>query len=131
MSQSILFRLARDSIEEVFQARNSIDKTRLLQEHPLLSAKVPITLKLYRNQELKGTHATEDLQSSLLENIIIAAKKAAFEDTAHAPLSVLEYPYCEIELLLKAPEGDMLERDKAMIEENMVQDLSKMGNFTI
>lgn len=58
MSRSVLLQLARDSIEEVFHAKRSIDKTTLLKQHPLLNEKIPTTINLYINKELKSTYTT-------------------------------------------------------------------------
>ncbi len=110
MSRSILIQLAHDSINEVFQAKNSIDRDALLREYPLLNESIPMTLKIFVGNELRGYY--EDLATkSLLENIIIGAKKAAFEDTRSAPLKTTEYPGAEIELALQTPEGIISHRD--------------------
>lgn len=114
MSRSILIQLARDSIAEVYEARRSIDKKALTQEHPLLNENIKITLNLYIDEELKGSYtSTED--ASLLSNIIIGAKKAAFEDKQRSTLTTSEYLHCEMELMLYTPDGVISERDPALI----------------
>ena len=114
MSRSILLQLARDSIEEVFQAQRTIDKTALLQTYPLLNENIPVTINLYREKELKGSYNTTQ-SSPLIDNIIIGAKKAAFEDTNTNILTTSEYLHCDIELILKTPEGEMSDTDPAII----------------
>ena len=116
MSRSVLLQLARDSIEEVLQAERTIDKTQLLKEHPLLQESISIALNLYINKELKGSYSTQSEQNSLLENIIIGAKKAAFEDKTRGVLTTSEYLHSEIELVLKTPDGEMRESDPAIIQ---------------
>ncbi|MDF1877739.1 AMMECR1 domain-containing protein [Sulfurimonas sp. SAG-AH-194-L11] len=113
MSRSVLLQLARDSIEEVFHAQRSIDKNALLKEHPLLNEKIQTTINLYINKELTGTHTTQDTTSSLLNNIILSAKKAAFENAT--TLKTSEYLHCDIELLLDTPEGQLSETDPSIL----------------
>ncbi len=115
MSRSVLLQLARDSIEEVFQAQKTIDKDSLLHKYPLLKEKIPTTINIFINKELKGSYTTQDSQTSLLNNIIICAKKAAFEDTKQDILKTSEYLHCDIELLLTTPDGQISETDPAII----------------
>jgi len=114
MSRSVLIQLARESIAEVFEARRSIDKKALTQEHPLLNEKIKTTLNLYIDEELKGSYTSTE-KDSLLSNIIIGAKKAAFEDKQRGTLSTSEYLHCEMELILYTPDGVISERDPALI----------------
>ena len=116
MSRSLLLQLARDSIEEVLQAQNTIDKKTLLDQHPLLDSKLPITFNLYLKQELRGSYTNHTQQLSLLENVIIGAKKAAFEDEDFSPISTSEYPSCELELILTTEDGVISERDPAILK---------------
>jgi len=118
MSRSILLQLARDSIEEVLQAQNTIKKQLLLQEHPLLNQKIPTTVKLYIQNELRGSYEMPDATLSLLDAIVINSKKAAFEDTTFTPISTSEYLSCEIELILQTPDGSISEKDKSILATN-------------
>ncbi len=115
MSRSVLLQLARDSIEEVLQAQRTIDKKQLLQEHPLLNETIPISISLYMGKELKGTYTSQSEEKSLLENIILGAKKAAFEDETRGVLTTSEYLHSEVELILKTSDGEMNESDPAII----------------
>jgi len=117
MSRSVLLQLARDSIREVLEAETNIDKTTLLQEHPLLGEKVPITLNLYHNKELMGHFVSEHTDNSLLSNIIIGAKKAAFEDKDTKVITTSEYLHCEIELILDTPDGQISEIDPPILKD--------------
>jgi hypothetical protein len=122
MSRSILLQLVRDSIEEVFQAQRKIDKKTLLQEHPLLEEKIPTTVKLFIDGELQGSSKTLSTDNtSLINNIIITAKKAAFEDTQTATLSTSKYLHCDIELSLSTPDGIISETDPAILPTESVE----------
>ncbi len=115
MSRSVLLQLARDSIAEVFEAQRTINKVSLLDTHPLLNEKIPTTLNLYIDNELRGTSNATDA-NSLLENIILNAKRAAFEDKEFSPLTTSEYLHCEIELHLTTPDGIISEKDPSILK---------------
>jgi AMMECR1 domain-containing protein len=114
MSRSVLIQLARDSIQEVIEATNTIDKTKLTQEHPLLLQNVPTHIKIYLDNELRGS-CQLDATNSLINNIIIAAKKAAFEDKAFSPLTTSEYLHCNLEITLDTPEGVISQKDEPIL----------------
>ena len=104
MSRPFLLQLAHDSISEVLEAKNILDFDAILREYPPLKEAIPMTLKIFVKEELRGYY--EDMATkSLLENIITGAKKAAFEDPASTPLRVTEYFDAEIELTLQTPQG--------------------------
>lgn len=115
MARSVLLQLARDSIEEVLEAKRKIDKDSLVTEHPLLNEQIDVNIKLYINDKLRGESKIQSQNNSLIENIILNAKKAAFEDKSFTPLSTSEYLDCEVEIELKTPDGDMSERDPSII----------------
>ncbi len=116
MSRSVLLQLSRDSIQEVLQAQNSIDKQALLNEHPLLHQNIKTTTNLYINNELRGSY-TSTKTLSLADAIIIGAKKAAFQDSTFTPISTSEYLHCELELILDTPEGIISEKDPAILSD--------------
>ena len=104
MSRSFLIQLAHDSINEVFQTKNSIDKEAILQKYPLLGESIPMTLKIFHDDKLCGYY--EDLATKrVLDNILLGAKIAAFEDKNFSPLTLSEYFNIEIEIILQTPEG--------------------------
>ena len=115
MSRSILLQLARDSIQEVYEATRTIDKTSLLNKHPLLNEKISTTVNIYLLNELRGSYSSTQASLSLLEDIIMNAKKSAFEDKNFTPLLTSEYLHCEIELVLNTPDGVISEKDPAII----------------
>jgi len=116
MSRSVLLQLARDSIAEVLEAQNTINKTALKIEHPLLNEKISATIQLYLDKKIRGIHRSDD-SKSLLENIIISAKKAAFENKDYSPITTSEYLFCEVEIILTTRDGVMSEKDPAILKE--------------
>lgn len=117
MSRSVLLQLARDSIQEVFEAKRTIDKPALLNEHPLLNEKIATTINIYLEEELRGSCTSKQATKSLLEDIIHNAKMSAFQDKNFTPLTTSEYLSCEIELLLNTPDGVMSEKDPAILKD--------------
>ena len=116
MPRSVLLQLARDSIAEVLEMQRSIDTKTLLKEHPLLQQKIATRVNLYINHELRGSSYSKDPDRSLIEDIIINAKKSAFEDVNFSPITTSEYLHCEIELLLSTPDGLISEKDPSIIK---------------
>ena len=119
MSRSVLLQLARDSIEEVLEAQNTINKNLLKTTHPLLKQNIATTIQLHLDKKIRGMHSS-DASKSLLENIIVSAKKAAFENKEHAPITTSEYLFCEVEIILSTEEGVISEKDPSILksEEN-------------
>lgn len=105
MSRSLLLQIARESISEVLEAQNRIDKEALFEQYPVLKEAVPSFISIYLNNELRGSMGTTAPNRSLLEDIIHHAKAAAFEDKRFSPLKTSEYLQSSIELsLLSTPE---------------------------
>lgn len=116
MSRSVLLQLARDSIQEVLEAKRTIDKQTLLREHPLLNEKIATTVNIYLDSKLRGSSASANASFSLLEDIIRNAKLSAFEDKNFTPITTSQYLHCEIELLLTTPDGVISEKDPAILK---------------
>ncbi|PHQ65274.1 MAG: AMMECR1 domain-containing protein [Sulfurimonas sp.] len=117
MSRSVLLQLARDSIQEVLEAKRTIDKPALLNEHPLLNEKIATTVNIYIDQKLRGSFVSQDATKSLLEDIVFNAKMSAFQDKNFTPITTSEYLSCEIELLLNTPDGVISEKDPAILKD--------------
>ena len=115
MSRSVLLQLARDSIQEVLQAEITINRESLTKEHPLLNEPIATTVNIYIKDKLRGTASSDDSGASLIDTIILNAKKSAFQDKNFTPLSTSEYLECEIELLLNTPDGTISEKDPSII----------------
>jgi hypothetical protein len=114
MSRSVLLQLARDSIQEVLEAQNTINKSELLQKHPLLSEPITTQVNIYLEKERKGYN--KQTQLPLIDAIIIASKKAAFENEDKFVLTTSKYLSCEIELILQTPEGVINEIDPPILK---------------
>lgn len=105
MSQSLLLQIARNSIVEVFEAANIIDKNELYEKYPVLKESYPSFITLYLGDELRGSYGSISSNKTLLEEIMHHAKAAAFEDSRFTPLKTSEFLRCSIELsLLSEPE---------------------------
>jgi len=116
MSRSVLLQLARDSIQEVLQAEITIDRETLVNTHPLLSEMIRTTVNIYVKDKLRGSSTSKEATLSLIDDIILNAKKSAFQDKNFTPLSTSEYLECEIELLLSTPEGIISEKDPSILK---------------
>ncbi|HIC44509.1 MAG TPA: AmmeMemoRadiSam system protein A [Sulfurimonas sp.] len=100
MSQSLLLKIARESITEVFEAKNIINREQLLKDYPILNQPLAVFVSIYINDELRGRSGRVEAKTSLLEEIIYHAKTAAFENN---PLKVSQYLHAKIELSLLTP----------------------------
>ncbi|MDD5212614.1 MAG: AMMECR1 domain-containing protein, partial [Sulfuricurvum sp.] len=80
MSKSVLLNIARESIQEVLQAEKSINRRELLENYPILGEVVATKVTLYLNGKVRGTSRSNIPEHSLLEDIILNAKRAAFQD---------------------------------------------------
>lgn len=118
MPRSVLLQLARDSIAEVLEMQRTIKKDELIQEHPLLNHKIATQVNLYLDNELRGSALSQNPNLSLIDDIIINAKKSAFEDENFSPITTSEYLSCEIELLLRTDDGVISEKDPSILKNN-------------
>jgi hypothetical protein len=105
MEKSVILQLAYDSIDEVFQTKNIINKKELLKQHPLLNEIIPTKIIIYVNTEKRGSYTNN---KKLIDNIIEGAKKVAFENDN--PMKISEYKNCEIEITLETPEGVLTQK---------------------
>lgn len=117
MSQSVLLTIARKSIEEVLKAESSLDRQKLLEEYPILNEMIGTQIILYFNNKVRGTAKTETPVRSLLDDIIINAKMAAFQDGNFIPLSTSEYLHTSIELILFSAEGPLSHTDAPILKD--------------
>lgn len=115
MSQSVLLGIARESIQEVLQAQESINRDELLKSYPLLSEIVATQITLYLNGKPRGTSVSENPEHSLLEDIILNAKRAAFQDSNFIPVSTSEYLHTSVELVLFTADGPISHRDDPIL----------------
>jgi AmmeMemoRadiSam system protein A len=105
VSQSVLLKLARESIQEVLEAQNTIDRDVLLEQYPVLGQKMATFVTLTIGGELRGCIGSLVAQRPLIDDIIHNAKAAAFQDPRFTPVTTSEYLHCMVEIsLLTAPE---------------------------
>lgn len=117
MSQSVLLNIARESIQEVLQAQESLNRSELLEHYPILGEAVATEITLYLNGKARGTSRSENAEHSLLEDIILNAKRAAFQDPNFIPISTSEYLHTSVELILYTADGPISHRDDAILKE--------------
>lgn len=117
MSQSVLLNIARESIQEVLQAQESIDRDELLTSYPLLCEIMATQVTLYLNGKPRGTSVSQNPEHSLLEDIILNAKRAAFQDSDFIPISTSEYLHTSVELVLFTADGPISHRDDPILSE--------------
>lgn len=117
MSQSVLLGIARDSIQEVLQAQESINRDELLKSYPLLSQIIATQVTLYLDGKPRGTSLSQTPEHSLLEDIILNAKRAAFQDPDFIPISTSQYLHTSVELVLFTADGPLCHRDDPILSE--------------
>jgi AMMECR1 domain-containing protein len=117
MSQSVLLTIARKSIEEVLQAEQSIDRTKLIEEYPILKEAMGTQITLYLNDKVRGSSQSNAAVRPLLDDIIHNAKVAAFQDANHTPLTTSEYLHTSVELVIFSPEGPLSHKDDPILKE--------------
>ncbi len=100
MSKSLLLKIARESITEVFEAHNTIKKEDLYKEFPVLKKHIASFVTIYLDDELRGSMGSIIPTRPLLDDIIHNAKSAAFEDRRFTPLKTSEYLHASLELSL-------------------------------
>jgi uncharacterized protein len=117
MSQSVLLTIARASIEEVLQGQNSINRSELLEQYPILSEPMATQISLYLGSKVRGVAKTQNVERSLLEDIIYNAKAAAFQDEAFDPLVTSEYLHATIQLTIYSPDGELSHQSEPILKE--------------
>ncbi len=121
MSQSLLLQIARESITEVFEAKNSINKKELIERYPALNQSVASFITIYLGDELRGSMGSIIPQKTLLEDIIYNAKAAAFEDRRFPPLKISEYLQSTLELSLLTPPQEVVYTDIDDLRQKITQ----------
>lgn len=113
MSRSPLLQLARDSIAEVLEAKNIIDKKKIIGAYGVLEEVVPTEIELFIQDELHGSFSSTKL--CVFDAITIGAKKAAFESSK--PLHVTTYLHATIKITLQTPQGSISHQDQPLIQD--------------
>ncbi len=116
MGSGLLLKLARDSMLEVYQAERLIDKEKLLKEYPILATPMSCEVAIYLEEELFSSYMSE-AEIPLLENIILSAKKAAFEADSEHILTSTQFLHAQLELTLFTPDGVISEKDEPILKD--------------
>ena len=122
MSKSLLLKLARDSITEVFEATSIINREELLKDYPILNEPLACYINIYINNKLRGKSGSVITEKSLLEEIVFHAKSAAFLDADYTPLKVSDYINATLELSLITPLEKLNYTDISDIQKQVSQD---------
>jgi AMMECR1 domain-containing protein len=117
MSKSVLLTIVRASIEEVLQGQSSIKRSELLEQYPILSAPMATQVILYLGNKIRGVAKTQNVERSLLEDIIYNAKIAAFQDEAFDPLVTSEYLHATIQLTIYSPDGELSHQSEPILKD--------------
>lgn len=104
MATSPLLTLARESILEVLQAQNMINRDSLLEKYPILNQQVATQVALYISNELFGYATSVESDKTLLEDIVFNAKSAAF--FGNNILTSSNYLHAEVEVSLLTFENE-------------------------
>lgn len=108
MAGSVLLKIARESIEEVILAKNSINKSALIEKYPALNEKVATFVTINLHNRLRGCIGSLKATKSLLDEIIHNAKAAAFEDPRFSPITTSEYLHSTIEVSILTEPKEVL-----------------------
>ena len=103
MSQSVLLTLARESIQEVLEAEQTIDRRKLLEQYPVLGQKMATFVTLTIDGQLRGCIGSLEAHRPLIDDIIHNAKAAAFQDPRFSPMTTSEYLHAKVEVSLLTP----------------------------
>lgn len=106
---SLILDLARESILEVMQSKNRIDKEALLKENPILHEILPVRVNIYHDDTLFSSCTADNLP--LIDAIITCSKKAAFGNKEKL-LLINAFFEDEIEVVLHTDDGELSHREK-------------------
>lgn len=99
-----LLNIAKQSIQDEFDYKDSIDIENLTKEYPQLSQNGASFVTLTQNGNLRGCIGTLIAGRPLVEDIIANAKNAAFRDTRFTKLTREEFKTLHVEVsVLTAP----------------------------
>jgi AmmeMemoRadiSam system protein A len=129
---AVLLRIAKEAIEENLFNTSLLDKTKLLEQYPLLNQAKATFVTLMLHGQLRGCIGSLIAHRTLYDDIISNAKAAAFKDPRFKPLSQQEFESIEVELsLLSEPQKllyDSVENLKANIHPNIDGVILQYGN---
>ena len=105
MDKRILIRIAKDAIMEELTGLSLIDREKLLAHYPWLGEMGAVFVTLNKRGQLRGCIGSIVAHRALLDDLILNAKAAAFNDPRFPPLQEEELASLEIEIsLLTTPQ---------------------------
>lgn len=104
MENQILLEIVKKSIENKFDSSVKIDRNKLLKDFPFLAKNGATFVTLTLNNQLRGCIGTLHAYRSLLDDLILNAYAAAFEDPRFYELTLDEFKKVKIEIsILSTP----------------------------
>ena len=100
MAESMLLRIARESIVEVLEAKRSIDVDALVAQEPLLKEPYALFVTLISDNVIRGSSGSIEAKNALIDTLIYHAKVAAFEDNDTPPITTSIYLKSSIDVSL-------------------------------
>ncbi len=91
-------KIARKSIEDEFNYKDSIDIKKLIKDNPSLKENGASFVTLIKNGKLRGCIGSLEAKRPLIEDIIANAKSAAFKDPRFSKLTHEELHIIDIEV---------------------------------
>ena len=103
MSQSLLLKVARQSITEVLTASREINVLELKQKYPVLNEKMATAVTLFVDGEVRSHYCSLYPEQSLIDDFIQSAKIAAFEMDNYPPITTSQYLHVSVEVSILTP----------------------------
>lgn len=104
MENHVLLDIAKKSIEEKFDSSIKINKEQLLKDFPFLAQNGATFVTLTLNSQLRGCIGSLQAYRPLLDDLILNANAAAFEDPRFYELTLDEFKKVKIEIsILSTP----------------------------
>ena len=103
MSQSLLLKVARQSITEVLEASRHINVSALKEQYPLLNEKMATAITLFIGDDVRSHYCSLYPQQSLIDDLIESAKIAAFETIEYPPITTSEYLHVSVQVSILTP----------------------------
>ena len=91
-------KLARQSIQDEFDYKNSIDTEKWIKDNPSLSKNGASFVTLTQNGKLRGCIGSLEARQPLIDDIIANAKNAAFRDPRFPRLTKKEFKTTDVEV---------------------------------
>jgi AMMECR1 domain-containing protein len=111
MSQSLLLKVARQSITEVLETSRHIDTASLKEKYPVLNEKMATAVTLFIDDEIRSHYCSLYPKQSLIDDLIQTSKIAAFETSEYPPITVSEYLHVSIQISVLTPVKELFYND--------------------